>query len=153
MMVIRTRENNMPAKIGRFLCTSASVFGIVSRHSGVLQAFFQDLKKSTIWRSLLCQQVAWINKAESEYEYESNFERICSIMPVYRCSVKGFDSGSRYPESRGNGDSDMQKETFKRFSQKPRKEQWVRNVSKGLEGYQVSNHKTVCSNHFKRQCL
>ena len=30
-----------------------------------------------------------------------------------------------------------------------KREQWVRNVSKGLEGFQVIEQKTVCTNHFK----
>ena len=70
-------------------------------------------------------------------------------MPSYRCCVGGFDNDTRYPEriiKRGH----VQELKFHHFPKDPEKRnQWVKQVSKGLVGLEASNYKTVCSNHFE----
>eukprot|EP00794_Sanderia_malayensis_P016401 gene16401-18038_t len=71
-------------------------------------------------------------------------------MPVYRCCVGGCYNDSRYVDKivkRGHVDGELR---WHHFPKQPEKrEQWTRNVSKGLCGFVASDHKTVCSNHFQ----
>ena len=70
-------------------------------------------------------------------------------MPYYRCCVGGCNNDSRYPDriiKRGH----VEILKFHYFPKNPEKRLlWVKQVSKGLVGFQVSNNKTVCSNHFE----
>ena len=90
-----------------------------------------------MWRSLLCQSSCLdkpkLNQNQNTKQISKKNAQLCQYIP----------------KSRGKGN--MQKETRQHhFPKNPEKqEQWVRNVSKGLEGFQVSEQKTVCTNHFK----
>ena len=71
-------------------------------------------------------------------------------MPHYRCCVGGCDNDSRYPEKvlkRGHVTGDL---TWHYFPKDPKERAlWVKNISKGLEDFVVSDYKVVCSNHFQ----
>ena len=71
-------------------------------------------------------------------------------MPHYRCCVGGCDNDSRYPEKvlkRGHVTGDLAWHYFP----KDLKERaiWMKNISKGLEDFVVSDYKVVFSNHFQ----
>ena len=65
-------------------------------------------------------------------------------MPAYCCCISGCDNDSRYPEKQEKfGHVDL-------FPQDPDKRvQCVKNVSKGLNRFEVIDHKTVDTNHSK----
>ena len=71
-------------------------------------------------------------------------------MPHYRCCAGGCDNDSRYPEKvlkRGHVTGDL---TWHYFPKDPKERAlWVKNISKGLEDFEVSDYKVVCSNHFQ----
>ena len=69
-------------------------------------------------------------------------------MVNYYCCVAGCKNDSRYPD-RYVIHSHVAELKFHHFP-KPneKRKQWVREVSRGLVDFTVSNNKTVCSNHF-----
>ena len=71
-------------------------------------------------------------------------------MPHYRCCVGGCDNDSRYPEKilkRGHVTGNL---TWHYFPKDPEERAiWVKNISKGLEDFVLSDYKVVCSNHFQ----
>ena len=71
-------------------------------------------------------------------------------MPVYPCCVGGCNNDSRYRDKivkRCHVNGEFRWHHFPRDPIK--REQWRKNVSKGLFGFVGSDHRTVCSNHFK----
>lgn len=69
-------------------------------------------------------------------------------MPTYRCCVGGCNNDSRYPE-RQIKRSHVQELKFHYFPKDAAKRKlWTTQVAKGLVGFEPSDHKTVCSNHF-----
>ena len=86
----------------------------------------------------------------NSHSYSSCGVRIVEVMPHYRCCVGGCDNDSRYPEKvlkRGHVTRDL---TWHYFPKDPKERAfWVKNISKGLEDFVVSDYKVVCSNHFQ----
>ena len=71
-------------------------------------------------------------------------------MPVYRCCVGGCNNDSRYKDKiikRSHVNGELRWHYFPKDPVK--REQWRKNVSKGLFGFVASDHRTVCSNHFE----
>ena len=71
-------------------------------------------------------------------------------MPVYRCCVGGCNNDSRYKDKiikRSHVNGELRWHYFPKDREK--REQWRKNVSKGLVGFVASDHRTVCSNHFE----
>ena len=71
-------------------------------------------------------------------------------MPHYRCCVGGCDNDSRYPGKvlkRGHVTGDL---TWHYFHKDPKERVLcVKNISKGLEDFVVSDYMVVCWNHFQ----
>lgn len=70
-------------------------------------------------------------------------------MPSYHCCVAGCNNDSRYPEKLVKR-SHVEEELKFRFFPKNEsaRKTWEKQVGKGLVGFQATNYKVVCSNHF-----
>ena len=70
-------------------------------------------------------------------------------MPNHRCCVGGCNNDWRYPEKLVVK-SHVKELKFHHFPKDELKRKlWVAEVSKGLVGFQATNNKVVCSNHFE----
>ena len=70
-------------------------------------------------------------------------------MPNYRCCIGGCNNDSRYPEKLVVK-SHVTQLKFHYFPKDGAKRaKWVTQISKGLDGFKVSDNKVVCSNHFE----
>ena len=69
---------------------------------------------------------------------------------LYRCCVGGCNNDSRYKDKIKKQSHVKGELRWHYFPKDPEKrEQWRRNSSKGLVGFVASDHRTICSNHFK----
>ena len=71
------------------------------------------------------------------------------------CCVAGCSNDSREPDKyviHSNVKSGILKFHYIPRNNEARRSEWVRQVSRGLVDFEVSDYKTVCSNHFEHGC-
>ena len=100
-----------------------------------------------MWRSLLCLS-SCLDKPKLNQNTNQISKKIAQLCQYIDALLEAATISQGILKSRRKG-------TCRRrlggiiFPKTPEKrEQWVRNVSKGPEGFQVSHQKTVCTNHF-----
>ena len=70
-------------------------------------------------------------------------------MPPCRCCVGGCSNNLRYPNRKVKRSQVKHDLKFHYFPKDPSKRiQWVKQVSRDIHNFLVSDHKIVCSNHF-----